>query len=199
MPTGYTANVQEGKIKTLREYALCCARAFGALINMRDEPYDKPVPKILPMNMTYYDERIAARQKTFDEVTGLSISECTERARMEFGQLLKAHWERENTRATQQHRYEEMLTRVLNWKVPEELQGLKEFMTSQLQESIEHDCSYRSKAPVLLTGKNWRAKELANVVDDLAWYSKRRQEEIARVEDRNAWLKALWGSLESYV
>ena len=43
MPTGYTADIQDGKITTLREYALSCARAFGALIMMRDDPHDAPI------------------------------------------------------------------------------------------------------------------------------------------------------------
>lgn len=39
MPTGYTADVQTGKIKTLREFALTCARNFGIAILQREEPH----------------------------------------------------------------------------------------------------------------------------------------------------------------
>lgn len=37
MPTGYTASVQEGKVTEFRDFAMECARAFGALVMMRDE------------------------------------------------------------------------------------------------------------------------------------------------------------------
>ena len=36
MPTGYTAGILEGKIKTFPEFAKICMRAFGAAIHMRD-------------------------------------------------------------------------------------------------------------------------------------------------------------------
>ena len=42
MPTGYTAGILEGE--TFEQYALQCAKAFGALVMMRDEPSDAPIP-----------------------------------------------------------------------------------------------------------------------------------------------------------
>jgi hypothetical protein len=41
MPTGYTAGVADGTITEFREYALLCARAFGACIMLRDEPVEE--------------------------------------------------------------------------------------------------------------------------------------------------------------
>ena len=35
MPTGYTAAVCSGEITEIKDFALSCARAFGALITMR--------------------------------------------------------------------------------------------------------------------------------------------------------------------
>jgi len=45
MPTGYTYPVVEGKITEFSDFALSCARAFGALITMRDDPHDTPIPE----------------------------------------------------------------------------------------------------------------------------------------------------------
>jgi hypothetical protein len=44
MPTGYTADVQNGTVTELRDFALSCARAFGACIMMRDDPPGTPIP-----------------------------------------------------------------------------------------------------------------------------------------------------------
>ena len=41
MPTGYTHDIPAGI--TFRQFALNCARAFGANIAMRDDPADKPI------------------------------------------------------------------------------------------------------------------------------------------------------------
>ena len=45
MPTGYTCDVVSGKIDTFEKFALQCARAFGATITMRDDPFDAPIPE----------------------------------------------------------------------------------------------------------------------------------------------------------
>lgn len=44
MPTGYTEAVQSGEVTEFRDFALRCARAMGALIMMRDDPMDAPIP-----------------------------------------------------------------------------------------------------------------------------------------------------------
>jgi len=50
MPTGYSAPVLEGKIKTLPEFALLCARAFGACVNMRDDSMSADIPEEFPVS-----------------------------------------------------------------------------------------------------------------------------------------------------
>ena len=56
MPTGYTAAIADGV--TFEQFALNCARAFGALIDMRDEPSDAPIPeRFEPSN--YHEKKIA--------------------------------------------------------------------------------------------------------------------------------------------
>ena len=43
MPTGYTADIYEGNDVSFRDFALKCARAFGACIEQRDDDAnDKP-------------------------------------------------------------------------------------------------------------------------------------------------------------
>ncbi len=43
MPTGYTAAVQNGTVTRFADFAMNCARAFGALVELRDE-MDAPIP-----------------------------------------------------------------------------------------------------------------------------------------------------------
>jgi hypothetical protein len=42
MPTGYTAMIEEREDVTFREFALTCARAFGACIMQRDNSLAEP-------------------------------------------------------------------------------------------------------------------------------------------------------------
>lgn len=197
MPTGYTAAVQDGKITSLREYAMACARAFGALISMRDCPSDAPIPDRLEPHTSYYDERIADAQARLAELPRLTADECDVRSEAEYRQALSRHTEANVERARQKSRYENMLAKVREWRAPEELSGLKDFMTEQLTQSIDHDCSesYRPAPPVRLTGEAWREQALASASRDIAYSLPERQKEIDRTNDRQRWLDSLRGSL----
>jgi hypothetical protein len=48
MPTGYTAAIKDGI--SFQQFAMACARAFGALVMMRDEPSSAPIPDFQPSN-----------------------------------------------------------------------------------------------------------------------------------------------------
>lgn len=45
MPTGYTAPVVDGEVTELKEFVWRCARAFGALVYLRDDPLTNERPK----------------------------------------------------------------------------------------------------------------------------------------------------------
>lgn len=197
MPTGYTSDVQNGKIGSLRDFALQCARGMGALIVMRDDPWNAPIPKQFLPSTSYYDERIAAAQKLLAELPMLTADECNARAQAEFDAAMTEHLKYAGERSQSKIRYQEMLGKVEQWKPADGLTGLKEFMIEQLNESIRFDCggNYRPEPPKRLTGERWREQTLEKASHDLAYNSEEREKEIQRTDSRNRWLKALWDSL----
>src|SRR5665213_2401224 len=68
MPTGYTSKLYEGKDQSFNEFVMRCARAFGALITMRDDPSDAPIPDEFTAD-SYYSERIATTTRELAEVS----------------------------------------------------------------------------------------------------------------------------------
>lgn len=66
MPTGYTAPIYEGKQITFPEFAMQCARAFGALIDMRDDPMDSPIPDAFVPDTYHARELVKAREQLAD-------------------------------------------------------------------------------------------------------------------------------------
>ena len=60
MPTGYTAGVADGSIIDFNEYALQCARNFGACILLRDEPLSSEIPEFEPSD---YHEKALTESK----------------------------------------------------------------------------------------------------------------------------------------
>lgn len=76
MPTGYTHKVQEGTITEFKDFALSCARAFGALITMRDDPMDATIPDVIEPD-GYYAECVAERKSEFERLQSMSVDQQT--------------------------------------------------------------------------------------------------------------------------
>src|SRR6185437_5714856 len=76
MPTGYTYPVTDGKITQFNDFAMSCARAFGALISMRDDPRDAPILDEIKPDTKYYDDRIAADTKRIDEIQAMTLADA---------------------------------------------------------------------------------------------------------------------------
>jgi hypothetical protein len=197
MPTGYTAAVQDGKITEFSMFALQCARAFDALIDMRNEPPGAPVPDRLEPHTSYYDDLIAAATARLTETRGLTEEECTKRATAAHADALDQHRQRQRERVEQRIRYEVMLTKVEAWEPPTpDHVGLRDFMVSQLRESIRFDCDgMKWSDPQLQSPEDWCAAMITSAERDLEYGTDKRREEIERTEKRNQWLTDLRASL----
>lgn len=193
MPTGYTHRVQTGEVSTLHDFALSCARAFGALISMREDSADAVIPETLQPDTKYYDEQMACARASLSELPGLGAAECDRRAAAEFEAALASHVDGNARRSAEERRYREMLDKVERWAVPDDLTGLRDFMLNQLRESIRFDCgtSYRPEPPTRKTAEAWRAEQMAEASRALAYSQTERQKEIDRVAGRNDWLRQL--------
>lgn len=196
MPTGYTAGVADGKITTFRQFALQCARAMGALVMMRDEPFDAPIPDEMRPDTKYYDERIAEARAILERLPTLTAEECEAEAEKAHAEALAAHDRHQAERRETQARYEAMLEKVRAWTPPtSDHVGMREFMQEQLVESIRFDCGTSSPPPVKKSGREWRLEQIEAASRRLQYMTAERAKEIARTAERNAWLKALRESL----
>jgi len=191
MPTGYTAGVGDGTITTLNEFALLCARAFGACVSMRDDPLDAPIPEYFKPSTGYYDGLIDAAKSDLIELTELSDDECETRAAAEYEELLSDHNRYEAERFAENERYRDMIRRVEEWDTKAD--GIKNFMIDQLRISIT---DYQSSLPAKMSGSEWRQFKLEKAQRDLDYGTKHRNEEIARTAERNRWIRDLRESLK---
>jgi len=199
MPTGYTSDVRSGKITEFPDFALQCARAFGALIVMRDEPHDKPIPKAFEPETSYYDEQISRSQATIADLGSLSDADCERRALAAHADAVEAVRARIHEREEDRDRYQAMVAKVEAWTPPtDDHEEMKNFMLQQLNESIRFDCTPYAdldKEPALQSGREWREAMLAQAARDLSYGLEHRQQEIERTNKRNQWLTDLRNSL----
>lgn len=192
MPTGYTADVVDGKITTLKDFALRCARGMGATIMMRDEPWDAPIPERFEPSTKYHDERLAEAKATLAEIESLTPSQCEDRAAKDYADRLASHQKYEAARRTENDRLRDMIAKVDAWNT--EAEGIREFMLDQLRISVS---DYKSPPPQEMTGAEWLATTRQEALRSLSYHEKQLADEIHRNAMRNQWLADLRRSLEN--
>lgn len=195
MPTGYTAAIADGI--TFQQYALNCARAFGALVTMRDDPADAPIPEKFEAS-DHHTTALAESTAELARISGLSDSAL----RAEHAAALQIHADEHQRRVTEcaelRAKYEAMLAQAKAYKAPTpDHERYAEFMVEQIAESISFDCKVYERAAPPADPHLWRAQECARLVKDIEYHQKGHREEIERTEKRNAWISALRASLAS--
>lgn len=196
MPTGYTHKVCEGTITDFPEFAMSCARAFGALITMRDDPMDAAIPNEFAPDTKYYDERLADSKKRLQEVMELSKDDLETVALAEHAEALAHRKTYLANKELEASRLNDMIAKVRMWHPPTpDHVEMKKFMIEQIEMSFPG--TYAPSIPALLDGTAWRQKEINRLSDDVVRYQKEVNKEIERARGRSEWVKALRASLSS--
>ena len=194
MPTGYTAEVQEGKITELEDFVLICARAMGACIMQRDN--DLHERHALRTPAPHYRQWAQEAQEEYERALSWTISEAQDMADKDYQKHVVAWKEREAKRVEEKERYEAMVAKVTAWEPPTpEHEGLKTFMLEQLTESIRFDCNYSYPKPFPQSGQEYKDAQLAGASESMARYDAMDAEEVERCRTQNEWIVALYESL----
>lgn len=193
MPTGYTEIVERKPDLTFQEFALRCARAFGALITLREDSLDAPVPeKFTPSD--YYEEQITEAKAALAKAEALTDDDADRAAIAQHESETRRVREYLIAEETKSALYARMLAMVKAWSPPtEDHEGLKRFMIEQIE--ISKPSSWRPEAPAVFTGAEFRTREADAARADLARAERSWAEECARTDERNAWIDALRKSL----
>lgn len=193
MPTGYTAPVEDGTITEFPEFAMNCARAFGALVMLRDSP-NAEIPDEFPPS-TYHRDELAKAHVALAELQTMSDEAKAIAAQAEYIRACGYANDYAIRVAETNGRYQAMLDQVEQWNPPtEEHIGLKNFMIQQLTDSMDSPTIW-SGEPVEMTGDEWYERELERANRDVVYHAKNWDDEVRRCGERAAWVRALRESL----
>ena len=195
MPTGYTSDIYNGKDVSFNDFALKCARAFGACIEQRDDdPNDKP--KLIEKTKDSYNIEKLKEAKKWKKPT-----------KAEFDAYVKKQITYYNDQIDKQNkltvRYQKMLDKANDWTPPtKEHEGLKKFMIEQLTGSLDFDCSSDYYQRELNNIKQLTYNQyVKNMRDsnkrDIEYHTNELKKDNERIDNRNAWISALYKSLEN--
>jgi hypothetical protein len=188
MPTGYTADIADGI--SFDQFVWNCARAFGALVLLRDAPSGAAIPERFEPSGSYQKSADEARAQItlLDGMTAEEVAIAAAAAH----EVALASWRKRLAAAdTLREKYAAMLAQAEAWTPPTaEHVGLRDFMLQQLNESMRFDCGVGPQ-PERLDPAVWIARQFEQHRRMLATYERMHAEEVARTEGRNQWIKAL--------
>jgi hypothetical protein len=197
MPTGYTAPIEKGI--TFNEFVLGCARAFGALITMRDDPADAPIPDAFEVEKYHYEWVENAKAEVL-RIEALTEEECRAAAKKAYDDALAYRENSIREKNELRAKYDAMLADVRAWTPPSsDHVGLKDFMIKQIEESIEWDCDtsyYERDVPMLKPWDQWQREALNAARRTHANYEENLNKAIVAAQSRTRWVQQLRESLK---
>lgn len=203
MPTGYTADVKDGKVTELSDFVLTCARGFGALVTLRDsdqslEATRRYIAEEAYLGQSrYYQNQIAAAKSRLAELEAMDEREALAAAQAAADAVIEQNRGYAERRLLERERYEAMLAKVETWEAPtSEHVEFKAFMAKQIEESIDFDCRPFAM-PVPEVSLGWRDAEVERQRQRIARAEEEIENERHRNESRKAWVSALLDSLEA--
>ena len=202
MATGYTQFILNGC--SFKEFALRCARNFGALVHMREDPMDAEIPDEVDSGNEYYENQFRAAESDLKRVQNMTPEDAEAGAQRQYESRLEDYRECIERCREKQEKYNKMLEHVRAWKVPsEEHNGLRDFMIEQIEGSIDHDCDIaywnRSMHGVRkMTGEEWLKDMTETAEKHLEYVRGKVEENRARNNSKAIWIRQLKESLEKF-
>ena len=194
MPTGYTQQIIDGKIKTPKEFLHLCLRNFGVCISMRDVPFDTPqvdyteyIKKYYQDTMGYYTKALENAKKEYDRISNLSDDDLYEMYVKKFSDNRDYYQERTNKIKKQNAEYQSFYDAIKNWDCSEEFSNIKKFALDQIDISKENEDDYTdelskkmlTKEEFISGGKNeYKEELLKHAISDISYHQKELDNEI---------------------
>ena len=198
MPTGYTARLME-KGQEFPEFVMGCARAFGALITLRDDPADASIPQKFEPSAYYQEQRVTA-EKELADLTAMLPEEAAAYGEAEKDRAIKSQAAWIKKAVKENERLLTLCKQIKAWRPPTpEHEGLKGFMLDQIRASM-NDTSYAESRLRDLYEKasiGFYNEAVANAKRGIVDYAKSDAEERERCAGRTEWLQQLRDSLRT--
>lgn len=190
MSTGYTNKISEGC--TFEEFVWSCARAMGANVMMRDDPMNAKIRKY-KVSSYHLKELKKAKQK-LTKLHTMSLDQIEKCCEKHNRTLIAIDKRRKTTVKSLHTKYEAMLEKVTKWNPPSpDHKPFKDFMISQIEDSIKFDCSIDTDddtepdQKLTLTPREWIARQIESAQWDIDYHTKEYAKECERTNGRNKW------------
>jgi hypothetical protein len=192
---GYTEGIKDGI--TFENFLWACARAFGPLAIMRDEPPNTEIPvEFKPSD--FYATRLKEERAKYKKLKSMTSKVAEKEAEKHYKKGLSNELKYKDDALELKEKYLSMLSKVNQWEPPSiDHIELKNFMIEQINQSIQFDCDNLNKSdlPIRLSGHEWLKMKIEESIRLVAYLSEQKHKEEDRIAKINLWIKQLRNSL----
>ena len=199
MPSAYTCLITESETPpTFEAFALRCARRFGALTFMREEPLDAPIPEKLPEpDYAAIDADIGKATDALAALVQMTPNDAALAIEAEAVRVEALNGEINRERAARRARLVAMLREVNAWNPSQKLDGLRHFMRKQIEDELAL-CRFEAFRPRTWGVSEWLNARIAEArVDIFNATARRARAEGEAIRDQ-AWVDELRASLRAH-
>jgi hypothetical protein len=194
MPTGYTAPIHDGENITFKQFALRCARAFGAAIHQRDDSLEMKIQERTVDS--YYFNRVDTTAEDLARLRSRTDEEWQEAFEEEVRSIREYNEKIKDKGRALEARYRDMIAKAENWTPPTDAHvGLKEFMLEQLNSSLNFDIM-KYEQPVPTDVDSYKNRKIEGALSAYNHALKSLEMQKKSVAESNKWIRALKESLE---
>lgn len=203
MPTGYTAFIKDGEIKTGKDFLKLCTRAFGIAMEIRDEPLSVPTPNHFEPNPYYlknYHKAVAA----LEEAKKMTIDEARREMQINHDHELERYKKTLREYESINAKYEAIKKEIAEWIPPTEGHvELKNFARNQIDISFENTRWYKQEIARLEKEIDLGDEAVTAYISERIDFAKEEverarkawQKEVKRAEDKNKWIDEFYRSI----
>jgi len=151
MPTGYTAFIENGEVKTAKQFLHLCLRAFGICVRMKDdslEVEDDYTQKIIDgyqASIDYHQEYLDEAKKDLKTYQEMSDDEMCVKYIQETSERIKDLQKNITKEFGEYGDYLRIQDQIKKWNCDEEFSEIKDFALNQIKISIPDNSFYEEE------------------------------------------------------
>ena len=195
MPTGYTSFIEDGKVKTAKQFLHLCLRNFGVCINMKDDSlkltddYTEDISKGYQEDINYHKRQLTSAEKKLSEIKSISEEELCKKYIKETSDNIQYYLKAEDKRSKNNKKYLEIRSAIEAWDCNPEFQSIKDFALNQIDISMDKGDYYQKAIekygePTREGFQQRKEEYLQKLIDDTQWDVNYHTEELEKAIKR---------------
>lgn len=202
MASGYTSEILNGKVNTLKQFAQVLAKGFGATSHQKEEALNTPIKKAKVG--TYHNKAIRELKSNLKEFNLITDKELIADEKRALKASKKHYKEKIVIMKKAKSKCSKLLLEAQLWEIPtDNHKVVKDMMIEELKNVIEFDCDIEPVNQLIkdidsreIDPLEIREKQVASFKQQIEFHEESHKVDKDHVEQSNKWVSELMESFD---